>query len=72
MFPQIFPADQPVELEPGKTVTWRLVVRGNELYPYAVPRGGIRLLEREHNVQAIYNHATLGRIESNEVTHKIE
>jgi len=82
-FPKVFPREKPVELNAGATLTWQLVVRGNELYPYSVDRGGIRLLDSEHRVKAVY-HCRLSpaegqslpifgdKIESNEVIFRIE
>ena len=69
-FPKPLLPDKPIELEPGHSVTWQLIVKGNSLYPYTVDRGGIRLLEQEHKVRAAYDHSTLDRIESNEVTYR--
>ena len=82
-FPKVFPPEIPVELNAGATLAWRLVVRGNELYPYSVDRGGIRLLGNEHHVKAVYHCRrppaegrsvpVFGdRIESNEVIFRIE
>jgi hypothetical protein len=67
-YPKIFPPDEPIELAPGKTITWQIGVAGNELYAYTIDRGGVRLLEKSHTVRAVYQHANVGRIESNEVT----
>jgi len=59
-------------LGPGGTHAWQLVVKGNELYPYSVDRGGIRVLEKEPKIKAIYEHVSIGKMESNEVAYKIE
>ena len=82
-FPKVFPWEETVELNAGATLAWRLVVRGNELYPYSVDRGGIRLLGNEHHVKAVYHCRRSpakgqsvpifgDRIESNEVVFRIE
>jgi len=82
-FPKVFPPEIPVELNAGATLAWRLVVRGNELYPYSVDRGGVRLRGSEHRVKAVYHCGRSpaeggsvpileDRIESNEVVFRIE
>ena len=68
--PNLPPLQHGVWLSPGSRVAWQLVVRGNELYPYSVDRGGIRVLETEHKIKAIYQHDTIGKMESNEVTYR--
>ena len=69
-YPRPFPPAKPVGLKPGATLTWRLIVRKNEIYPYSVGRGGIRLLGNEHKIKAVYQEDSLGRLESNTVTYK--
>jgi len=59
-------------LGPGGTHAWQLVVKGNKLYPYGVDYGGIRVLDKEHKIKAVYQHVSIGKMESNEVTYKIE
>ena len=72
MFPKPPAPEKPIELKPGGTLTWKIIVTGNQLYPYSVARGGIRLLEKEHKVKAIYLHSDTVKLESNEVTYKME
>lgn len=71
-FPKVFPPELPQDLKPGKSLTWPIIVKQNELYPYSVDRGGLRLFEAEHKVKAVYEHTSLGRIESKEVAFKFE
>lgn len=70
--PAIFPRERPVTLTPGATITWQLLVKENNIYPYSVARGGFRLLEKEHKIKAVYQERSLGRLESNTVTYKTE
>ena len=68
--PNLPPLQHCFYISPGRTAAWTLVVKGNELHPHSVERGGIRLLEREHQVKAIYQHVLIGKMESNEVTYR--
>ena len=71
-YPIVFPQEMPITLTPGATVTWQLLVKENNIYPYSVSRGGICLLEKEHKIKAVYQEGSLGRLESNTVTYKTE
>ena len=57
----------PIALTPGATITWRILVKENNIYPYNVAHGGFRLLEKEHKIKAVYQERSLGRLESNTV-----
>jgi hypothetical protein len=72
MFPKVFPPERPQQLEPGSSRTWKLLVSGNEIFPYGIERGGIRLLDKEHKVKAVYQHPSTGRLESDEVVYRCQ
>ena len=71
-FPKLPRLQRSLSLGPGGTHAWQLVVKGNELYPYSVDRGGIRVLDKEHKIKAVYRHVSMDKMESNEVIYKTE